>query len=107
MTAASAKRELVGFLMERAFQPVMKAKAGRRSEAESRKLEHVRKATEAEIERYRGYGSAREVLINFRRDLDSEPAKKVHAELRSLDLPTINELRDEFEKKAASLGVEA
>jgi hypothetical protein len=30
-----------------------------------------------------------ELAMNFKRDLASEPARKVHAALRSLDLPTI------------------
>ncbi|YBV98304.1 hypothetical protein M1D80_16100 [Phyllobacteriaceae bacterium JZ32] len=105
--AAEARRELVDFVVERAFDPVMKAKPDGRSESERRKLKDVQEATRAEIERFRDYGSAREVLVNFRRDLDSDPAKKIHAELKALDLPTINDIRDEFEEKARKLGVEA
>ena len=66
---------------------------------------NVQKATRAEIERFHNYGSAQEVMTNFRRDLDSEPAKRVHAELRSLDLPTLNDVRDEFERRAEELSV--
>ena len=44
-------------------------------------------------------------VSNFRRDLDSEPAKRVHAELRSLDLPTLNDVRDAFERRAEELSV--
>ncbi len=93
------------FLEERAFKPVLNAKPKGRSEVEQRKLEHVQKATRAEIERFHKYRSAQEVVTNFRRDLDSEPAKHVHAELRSLDLPTFNDVRDEFERRAEELGV--
>jgi hypothetical protein len=45
------------------------------------------------------------VITNFRRDLDSEPAKRVHEEPRSLDLPTLNDVRDKFERRAEELGV--
>jgi hypothetical protein len=38
---------------------------------------------------------------------DSEPAKRVHAELSSLDLPTLNDVRDKFERRAEELGVPA
>jgi hypothetical protein len=103
--ADSKKDQLVRFLEERAFEPVLKAKPTGRSEAERKKLEHVQKATRAEIDRFHHYGSAQEVVTNFRRDLDSEPAKRVHAELRSLGLPTIHDIRDEFEKRAEKLGV--
>ena len=65
------KDELVRFLEERAFKPVLNAKPKGRSEAEQKKLEHVQKATRAEIERFHKYGSAQEVVTNFKRDLDS------------------------------------
>jgi hypothetical protein len=105
--ASDAKRQLVEFLIDRAFDPVMKAKPEGRPDAEKKKLEGVQKATQSEIERFRNYGSAKEVVVNFKRDLDSDPAKKVHADLRALDLPTLNDIRDEFEAKAAELEVEA
>jgi hypothetical protein len=103
---ADAKRQLVDFLIKRAFDPVMKAKLDG-SEAYRNKLKDVQDATRAQIERYRHYDSAREVVVNFRRDLNSRAAKKVHAELEQLHLPTINDIRDEFEKKAADLHVSA
>lgn len=34
-------------------------------------------------------------------------AKKIHRELKSLGLPTIDDVRDQFEKKAKDLGVNA
>ena len=98
------KDELVRFLEERAFKPVLNAKPKGRSEAEQKKLDHVQKATRAEIERFHKYRSAQEVVTNFRRDLDSAPAKRIHAELRSLGLPTINDIREEFERRAEELG---
>lgn len=103
---ADAKRELVEFLIRKAFNPVLHAKPEKLSEAQKKKLDHVRQATESEIDRYRDYRSAEEVVTNFRRDLHSSAAKKVHAELRSLDLPTLDDIRDEFEAKVHELGVE-
>ncbi|MDT7952081.1 MAG: hypothetical protein RQ966_11315 [Acetobacteraceae bacterium] len=99
-----AKQELVEFLVRRAFDPVLQAKPSG-SDAERQKLERVQKATQAEIERFHGYGSAEEVVVNFKRDLSSTPAKKVHEELRALGLPTLNDFREEFEEKARELGV--
>lgn len=100
-----AKTELVEFLVHKAFNPILRAEPEGRSEADKTKLEHVQQATRAEIERFRGYGSADEVVTNFKRDLNSTPARKIHSELKALDLPTINDLRDEFERKAKDLGV--
>jgi hypothetical protein len=101
------KGELLHLVERKAFDPVMRAKPDGRSEVEKNKLEHVQRATRAEIDRYRGYASAEELVTNFKRDLSSRAAKKVHAELRSLKLPTIEDIRDEFEGKAHELGVHA
>jgi hypothetical protein len=45
-------------------------------------------------------------VLNFERDLTSAAAKKVDAESRALRLPTIEDVRDEFEAKAPALEVE-
>jgi hypothetical protein len=41
----------------------------------------------------------------FEDDLNSEPAKKVHRKLGELGLPTLNDLRAEFEALAERLDV--
>jgi len=69
--ASDAKRQLVEFLIERAFDPVMKARPEGRSDAERKKLKDVQDATRAEIERFQRYGSAKDVVKNFKRDLNS------------------------------------
>ncbi|HYZ34911.1 MAG TPA: hypothetical protein VE684_21825 [Crenalkalicoccus sp.] len=103
--AADARHELTEWLIRHAFDPVLHARAEGRSEADRRKLEQVQKATRAEIERYRNYGSAEEVVTNFKRDLHSAPAKRVHEELRALGLPALDEMREAFERRARELGV--
>ena len=103
--SANAKQQLVNLVIHKAMDPVMHKKPDGLSEADQKKLDHVQKATEAEIDRYRNYGSAEEVVTNFRRDLHSTAAKKIHGELDALGLPTINDIRDEFEQKAEELGV--
>ena len=103
--AANSKRQLAEFVIEKAFEPVMRAKRDGKSDAEGRTLQHVQQATRAEIERYRGYKSAAAIATNFRRDLNSAAAKKVHAQLRRLHLPTIEDIRDEFEDKVRELGI--
>lgn len=105
--ASDAKKTLVDFVVGRAFEPVLRARPDGRSEADRRRLEHVQQATRAEIDRYRHYGSAAEVVTNFKRDLTSEAARRVHRELRTLGLPILDDIRDEFERKAAELGINA
>ncbi|WP_428483447.1 hypothetical protein [Rhodopila sp.] len=102
-----AKHALAEFVINEVLDPVMKARPDTLEDADRPVLEHLQQATRAEIERYRAYGSAEEVLVNFRRDLTSRPAKKVHAELNRLGLPTLLDIRDRFEDLARSRGVHA
>lgn len=104
---ADARHQLLAFLEREAFDPVLHASTDGRSEADQRKLAELQDKTRAEVERFRHYRSARELVINFNRDLTSEPAKKVHRELAALGLPTLNDIRDRFEAKVRELKVEA
>jgi hypothetical protein len=103
--AQDAKNRLVEYLKTRAFEPVLRARDDGRSEADKRRLQDVKEATRAEIDRYEHYGSAGDVYVNFKRDLDSEPARKIHSELKSLGLPTLNDIAGDFENEAQKLGV--
>lgn len=69
MIMANAQQELAEFVISKAFNPVMRAKPGGKSDADRKTLEHVQQATKAEIERYRNYDSAQQVVVNFKRDL--------------------------------------
>jgi hypothetical protein len=94
------KQELVHFLERKVFDPILRAKPEDYNANERKALEHVRKATEAEKDRYRHYGSADEVILNFKRDLHSPAAKKIDSELSRLKLPSLPEVKDEFLKLA-------
>jgi hypothetical protein len=102
-----AKDKLVDFLERLAFDPVMRAKPGLRSEIEKSKLEKLRQSTRKEIERFRHCDSAHEVLINFKLDLTSSNTRQIHRNLQALHLPTILDIREDFEKLAVQLGVDA
>ena len=102
--AQDARQKLVHSLEEKAFRPVLRAEPNRYPENKRDQLTDVKRRTESEIERFHNYGSADEVVTNFRRDLNSGAAKKVHHELEQLGLPTINDVRDDFEKLARQLG---
>ena len=103
----NVKQELLDFVIRNAFDPVLKANSAGKSAAEKKKLEHVQGATSSEVDRYKSYGSSAELVTNFKRDLDSAAAKKIHKDLQQLGLPTINDVRNEFEAKARDLGVHA
>ncbi len=104
---AGKKEELVNFLKSRVFDPVLKAKPDDYTGHDRDKLKHVQEATRSEIDRFHDYGSAEDVVVNFKRDLHSEHAKKIHRESRDLNLPTLNDVREDFENKAKDLGVKA
>ena len=99
-----AKSELVDFLLHKAFYPVLMA---RRDGPDKTKIEHVQAAIRAEIDCFRSYRSAGEVMVNFKCDLNSKSAREIHSELKTLHLPVINDVREEFERKAQKLGVTA
>jgi hypothetical protein len=105
MADKSAKEKLVDFLDRRAFQPVLKADPEDLSEGKRDKLRHAQRATEDARDRYHHYESAEKVYQMYRDDLSSEAAEKVHRELRDLDLPTLHDIRDEFERLADEVGV--
>ncbi|WP_137389624.1 hypothetical protein [Rhodoligotrophos defluvii] len=103
--ASDAKAKLVDFLDRKAFEPVLRADPDRYSESQRAKLEDVKRATESERERFRNYESAEKVYQMYRDDLSSEPAQEVDRELRDLNLPTLKDVREEFEQLAEELGV--
>ena len=105
MASKDAKEKLVGFLDRHAFEPVLRAKPDAYPDSKRGKLEDVQRATRSEQDRYHGYGSADEVFRMFRDDLSSEPAQKIHRELKDLDLPTLNDVRGAFEHLAEEVGV--
>jgi hypothetical protein len=68
-------------------------------------LERLKKKTEAQKERYAHYKTAGEVRQRFQDDLTSQPAKRVHADLRRLNLPSQPDFKNEFLTLADQLGV--
>ncbi len=104
MAQQDAKQRLVHFLEEKAFRPVLRADPHKYPESRRDLLKDVQRRTETELERFHSYNSVDEVITNFRRDLNSSAAKKVHHELEQLGLPTLHDVRDDFEKLAQQLG---
>jgi hypothetical protein len=96
VNAMPGKQELIHFLERKVFNPILQAKADDYSGDDRERLEHVQKSTESEKERYHHYGNAEEVVLNFKRDLHSEAAKKINAELSRLKLPRLPDIKDEF-----------
>jgi hypothetical protein len=98
MSSRHDREELLQFLDRRTFRPILRASPDDYpSEADKKRLEDLQRRTEAERKRYRDdYKTAEEVRTNFLRDLDAEPAGKVHAELNKLRLLALFDIEDEF-----------
>lgn len=107
MAEKSKKKQLVEFLEEKAFEPVIKTRGTNyKGDPEKKMLEHVKRSTRAEEKRYREqYRTASEVKQRFFDDLTSRPAKKVDEELKQLGLPRLPDMKDEFLHLCDRIGV--
>ena len=94
------KQELLHFLDQHVFDPILHASPSKYSEADQKKLKGVQDRTRSEKERFRGYASAQEVIENYKSDLHSSTAKRVNSELEKLKLPTLPSVEDDFLKFA-------
>ncbi len=95
------KGELVDFLNSRVFSKILSAKPDDYKPSQRDDLQYVQRATRDEKDRYEHYGSAQEVVNMFKDDLRSENAKPVNSKLKQLGLPRLEDVEDEFLKKAA------
>ncbi|MBW7957928.1 MAG: hypothetical protein H3C68_08565 [Deltaproteobacteria bacterium] len=105
--AKDKKKELLNFLDRRAFDPILRARESDFPDSKKMALKDVQNATRKEKERFHKYGSAEEVVVNFKRDLHSGAARKVNSELETLGLPRLADVKDEFEDLGRKLGVAA
>jgi hypothetical protein len=105
MTKRDPKEQLTGFLEQHAFQPVLRAKQDSVPAAKWDDLKDLQERTQTEIERFRSYASAEEVVTNFNRDLHSSKAKEIHRRLKALELPALPDVRKEFGALVERLGI--
>jgi predicted alpha/beta hydrolase family esterase len=90
------KQELIRFLDQHVFDPILKASPERFSDADRKRLEDVQERTKSEKDRFHKYSSAEDVVNNFKSDLHSAAARRVNDELEKLKLPTLPSVRDQF-----------
>lgn len=107
MADSKAREKLLDLIDKKAFDPVLNASPDKySSESDKKKLRDVQETTRSTQRSYHDkYKTAQAVVENFHSDLNSEAAKKVHHELRDLGLPTLNDIKDEFDQLADKLGV--
>jgi hypothetical protein len=98
------KAELLKFLDHHVFHPILEASPDEYSEAERMKLQDVQDRTKSEKDRFQHYGSAKEIIDNYKSDLHSSTAKRVNSELEKLKLPTLPSVEKEFLRVAGDDG---
>lgn len=96
----ASKQELVHYLDQHVFDPILRADSSHRSENEKKELQDVQRRTESEKDRFHHYESAERVVAMYKDDLSSEKAKPVNAKLKKLNLPVLADVKDEFLKLA-------
>jgi hypothetical protein len=96
----ASKRELLRYLDTHVFNPIIRASPEKYSEFQQKKLRDVQDRTRSEKDRFHHYGSAGEIVDNYKSDLHSSTAKRVNRELEQLRLPTLPSVKDEFLKVA-------
>jgi hypothetical protein len=107
MANNKARQKLLDFLDEKAFEPVLNASPDDYdNDRDKEKLKEVQETTRSTQESYhKRYTSTEHIVKNFRSDLSSGPAKKVHGELRSLGLPTLPDIKEKFNHLVDELDV--
>lgn len=105
MADQNAKQRLFNMLDEGAFQPVLRASEKDVPESKRDKLEHVKRATADERDRYQNYGSAEKVYEMFHSDLTSQAAESVNRDLDDLDLPKLADCQKQFDEAARQMGI--
>lgn len=98
MTKEQNRKKLLDLLDKKAFDPVLNASESRYdSDDKKRKLKEVQESTRKEKERYHhNYKDPEDIKENFLADLNSDPARKVHADLKYLDLPQLPQFKKDF-----------
>jgi hypothetical protein len=107
LAAKDARQELVDLLNDNVFNPILNASRDKyKRDADRQKLQDLQSTTRSTQESYeKRYKTAEKVVEMYRDDLSSDAAKKVQEESRDLGLPTLPDVKAEFEKKAQELGV--
>jgi hypothetical protein len=106
MTQRDVAHRLFDFLDQHAFAPVLNASAERYPEP--RRAALLRSAQERvrrERERFERGASAGAIYRIYHEELAAPETVELHERLRQLDLPTLEDVRIDFEQMANDLGI--
>ncbi len=109
LTASVTQRDvahrLFEFLDEREFGPVLAASPERYPEPRRGELRAAQEETRRERARFENRASAAEIYRTYHEELAAPEAAELHRRLRKLDLPTLEDVRIDFEQMAGDLGI--
>lgn len=104
--ANEAREKLLDLLDRKAFDPVIHASSDNLPQRDRDRLEGLKEKTRATKESYHeNYSSAQKVVEMYRDDLSSDSAQKVQRELEEFDLPTLQDVKNEFDRLVQELEV--
>lgn len=105
MTKHDVAHRLIDFLDEHAFGPVLAASPERFPQEKRVALRAAQVETRRERERFGRGASPEEIYRTYHEELAAPAAADLHRRLRELDLPTLEDVRIDFEQMAGDLGV--
>lgn len=95
--ADNKRKQLLDFIDDKAFNPIIKANPNKYKEEDKKKLEDIQRKTKNEQKQFHNdYKTAKEVKNGYLSDVRSEAAKKINDELKKLKLPTLPDLKKDF-----------
>jgi hypothetical protein len=102
-----ARQQLLELIDRKVFNPILNASLDDYTDEKRRALlQDLQQTTRRTKQRYHEfYKTAQEVRDNYRDDLSSSAAEKAQRQSRTLHMPTLDDIKDDFERLADRLGV--
>ena len=105
MSERDVARRFFDYLDEHVFRPILESPPEHRPEHERELLAQLQRDTRQERERMLHAPSAAAVYQAYHAEIATPAAHQRYARLRELDLPTLEDVRIDFEQMAGDLGI--
>lgn len=107
MAKPGAKQTLLKVMRDYAFDPILNAKETTyTSDAQKRLLKEIKQTTEQIQKFYYREPTAEDVYKSYKRDLDTNDARRYNQKLDELHLPTLEDIEYRVDQTAKSLELE-
>jgi hypothetical protein len=104
--AENARKQLLDFLDQNVFDPVLGLEEEYFVGRDKEKFREAKAETMREKEKYHNYETAHEIAWQFEKDVTSGASRKINEELDELGLPKLEDFREEFFELSEDLGAE-